>query len=182
MRELSRYNAATLVDLLTARLCYERTAAQLYDRIIAKLRARQDPDMLVMIPTLERHAEDEREHAQWLEDQIDDLIDGLGGDVQATSAMAELEARETRGITEIVYEEDGDTLHMFHALFAAELADHAGWDLLVQLADEAGDRTARRELRKRQLDEEAHLEFARRVIESLTRRAVLGDLLDMPSR
>ncbi len=38
---------------------------------------------------------------------------------------------------------------MFHALFAAELVDNAGWDLLVQLADEADDDEARRAFKKR---------------------------------
>jgi hypothetical protein len=95
--------------------------------------------------------------------------------------MARLEQRESQGIEDIILDGDNEMLHYFHALLAAELADNAGWDLLVVLADEAGDREAKKQFKKRLHQEMEHLLFVRRVIKRLARRDVLGQTVTMPT-
>ncbi|HEU4612003.1 MAG TPA: hypothetical protein VFS15_07990, partial [Kofleriaceae bacterium] len=63
----------------------------------------------------------------------------------------------------------------------AELADNAGWDLLVTLADEAGDRDAKKAFKKRLHAEEEHLIFVRRAVQKIARREVLGEQVSMPT-
>ena len=177
MQELAKHNPAKVLDLLIARLQYERSGVKLYDSILAKIAAQQDPDAQRMVETLQEHRNEEKEHEEWLEE----CVRQMGGDAHGTSDMAELESRESKGIEEILLDGDNDIVHIFHALLAAELADNAGWDLLVQIADEAGDRDAKKQFKKRLHEEEEHLLFVRRVMERLARRVVLGESVEMPT-
>ncbi len=77
---------------------------------------------------------------------------------------------------------DAQLPHLFHALLAAELVDNAGWDLLAQLADEAGDHSAKREFKKRLHEEEDHLLFIRKAVEKLSFAEVLGEDVKLPTR
>jgi bacterioferritin (cytochrome b1) len=151
---------------------------KLYDAVIEKVRARHDRDAQRMLGTLQDHRAEEKEHEEWLEAQIR----ALGGDAHASSDMAELEAREAQGIEDIVLDGDNEAMHFFHALLAAELADNAGWELLVDLSGQADDRDAKRQFKKRLHEEVEHLLFVRRVIERIARREILGESVAMPSR
>lgn len=179
MQELIEHNPTKVIDLLTARLAFERSGVALYDAIIAKVQNQlvTEDDARRMLASLQEHRDEEQEHATWLEEQIR----ALGGDTDAMTDMAELENRESKGIEEIIIDGDNDAMHLFHALLTAELADNAGWDLLVQIADEAGDREAKRAFKKRLHEEEEHLIFARRIVERLARRSVLEEQVEMPS-
>ena len=177
MKELAQHNPAKILDLLIARLNFERTGVKLYDSVLAKIAAQQDPDAHGMLENLQEHRNEEKEHEEWLEE----CVRQLGGDAHGTSDMSELEARESKGVEDILLDGDNDILHIFHALLAAELADNAGWDLLVQIADEAGDRDAKKQFKKRLHEEEDHLLFVRRVIERLARRVILGESVEMPT-
>jgi hypothetical protein len=67
------------------------------------------------------------------------------------------------------------------ALLTAELIDNAGWELLLELADDADDADARREFRKRAHHEEEHLLFARRAVVACSRRTLLGQAVQLPT-
>jgi bacterioferritin (cytochrome b1) len=177
MKELASFNREKILDLLIARLTFERSGVKLYDSVIGKIQAQGDPSALRMISKLQEHRDEEKEHEEWLEDQVR----ALGGDAHGTSEMARLEQRESQGIEDIILDGDNEMLHYFHALLAAELADNAGWDLLVVLADEAGDREAKKQFKKRLHQEMEHLLFVRRVIKRLARRDVLGQTVTMPT-
>lgn len=75
---------------------------------------------------MREHLDHEKEHEEWSEE----CIRSLGGGAHSPTEMSKL-------VTELP--------HLFHALLSAELLDNAGWELLVQLADEAADREAKRE-------------------------------------
>jgi bacterioferritin (cytochrome b1) len=177
MEKLANYNREKILDLLIARLTFERAGVKLYDSVIAKIQTQGDPTVLRMLDRLREHRDEEKEHEEWLEEQVR----FLGGDAHGTSEMAQLEQRESQGIEDIILDGDNDAMHFFHALLAAELADNAGWDLLVELADRAGDRDARKAFKKRLHQEMEHLVFVRRVIRRLARRQVLGQDVAMPT-
>jgi bacterioferritin (cytochrome b1) len=177
MEKLIEYNAAKVVDLLTERVTFERSGVRLYDAVILKIRRSGDADMQRMLGTLEQHRDEEREHEQWLEVQLG----ALGADPYATTEMAELVIRESRGIEDIILDGDNEVSHLLHALLTAELADNAGWDLLVNLADEAGDRDAKKEFKRRLHEEMDHLAFVRRAVQRLAQREVLGEAVSMPT-
>jgi hypothetical protein len=78
---------------------------------------------------------------------------------------------ESEGV-ERVMRRDPSIPHDFHALLTAELADNAGWDLLVQIAAVFGDAEAKREFEKRLHEEENHLYFVRKTLLHLTSQVV----------
>ncbi|HET9597560.1 MAG TPA: hypothetical protein VFP65_18365 [Anaeromyxobacteraceae bacterium] len=177
MHELSRYDKAKVIDALNERLTFERAGVKLYDRILEVIRAQGDERVGRMLPEMEKHRAEEKEHEEWLEAQIR----ALGGDAHGETERSRLVKRESKGIEEVVMSE-AELPHLFHALLAAELVDNAGWDLLSSLADEAGDRDAKREFKKRLHEEEDHLAFVRKVVERFSVRDVLGEEKPLPKR
>ena len=177
MDKLAHQHPDKVIDYLTERLVFERDGVKLYDAILAKMRVSGDEEVRRMLDQMQEHRDQEKEHEEWLEEQIR----SLGGDAHGTTEMSELVTREAKGIDDVILDGDNEIAHLFHALLTAELADNAGWDLLVTLADEAGDRDARRQFKKRLHEEEEHLIFVRRVVERFARRQVLGEVVAMPT-
>jgi bacterioferritin (cytochrome b1) len=178
MGELAKYDTGKVIDVLNERLAFERAGVKLYDRILEVMRTTaNDENVARMLPEMQEHRDEEKEHEEWLEAQIR----ALGGDAHAETEKSQLVTRESKGIEEVVMS-DAQLPHLFHALLAAELVDNAGWDLLVQLADEAGDRAAKREFKKRLHEEEDHLLFVRSAVEKLAFQEVLGEDVKLPKR
>jgi bacterioferritin (cytochrome b1) len=167
MLKLAEVNPAKLIDLLAERLAYERRVARLYDRAIARLAGSTQRIVRQFLEAAEVIRDQEREHVDWLEQQIRALGgNGVQGD------KAKLIEIESAGIEQVI-SDDRDLGHLFHALYAAELIDDAGWDVLVDLAEEADDEPARREFKKRLRQEEDHLALVKNVVERLLEREVL---------
>jgi bacterioferritin (cytochrome b1) len=177
MQELAKHAPDKLVDLLTERLTFERAGVALYEAIITKIEASADKQVQRMLPQLREHAHEEKEHEEWLEAQIR----ALGGDTHAKTEMARLVEIESSGIEQVIIDGDNDPKHLFHALLTAELTDNAGWELLVSLAGEAGDRDAKKAFKQRLSEEKDHLAFVRRAVEGFTCHVVLGEALELPA-
>jgi bacterioferritin (cytochrome b1) len=175
MKELAEKNREKVIDLLNERLTFERAGVKLYDRVLEVMRAGGDQNVNRMLDEMQEHRDEEKEHEEWLEEQIR----AIGGDAHAQTEHSELVERESTGIEEVVMT-DAKLPHLFHALLAAELVDNAGWDLLVALADEAGDREAKREFRKRLHQEADHLIFVRKAVQKFSMQEVLGEEAKMP--
>jgi bacterioferritin (cytochrome b1) len=167
MEKLAKKNVTKVIDLLSERLAFERSGVRLYDTLLSRLRASEDPALKSLLGEVKEYREEEREHEEWLEEQIR----ALGGDANAVTEHAILVQAESEGV-ERVMRRDQSIPHDFHALLTAELADNAGWDLLVQLAEEFGDSEAKKEFRKRLDEEEKHLLFVRKTLLELTRKDV----------
>ncbi|APR84795.1 Hypothetical protein A7982_10144 [Minicystis rosea] len=176
MKTLAATNRDKLIDLLNERLVFERSGVKLYDTIVGNMERSKNPEVAGMLQTMREHRDEEKEHATWLEAQIR----ALGGDAQAKTEMGELVAAESAGVERVVTT-DQNLMHQLHALLTAELVDNAGWELLLQLADEADDDDARREMRRRAHHEAEHLMFVRRAIVAFARRSVLGRVAELPS-
>ncbi|MCA1827149.1 MAG: ferritin-like domain-containing protein [Myxococcales bacterium] len=167
MKKLAEKNPAKVIDLLNERLTFERAGVKLYDAVLERMRGSPDPLVKGMLGQMQEHRDEEKEHEEWLEEQIREL----GGDVHALTDKALLVQTESEGIERVV-RRDPSIPHDFHALLTAELADNAGWDLLVQLADEFGDRSAKKEFKKRLHEEEEHLLFVREAVLELAQREI----------
>jgi len=140
-------------------------------------REREEHVVAEMLPHMEKIRDQEKEHQEWLEN----CIRQLGGDDKHMTEMARVSAQETTGIEKLI-KKDPELPHLFHALLAAEHVDLAGWDLLVALADEAGDRDAEEEFRKRLQQEERHLAFLREALRTFSAHEILGEDLESPTR
>ena len=167
MKKLAAKNPAKVIDLLAERLTFERAGVKLYDAMIERMRQTPDPMLKALLPQMQEHRDEEKEHEEWLEAQIREL----GGDVHAPTEKSILVQNESSGIERVV-KRDPSLPHDFHALLAAELADNAGWDLLVALADELGDRSAKKEFKKRLHEEEEHLLLVRETLVQLAQKEV----------
>ena len=174
MQKLAGTNVSRVIDLLNERLTFERSGVKLYDKILERMRT--DPQAALMVEQMQENRDEEKEHEEWLEKQIR----ALGGDARSPSEKSILVRAESQGIEHVI-ERDAHLPHDFHALLIAELADNAGWDLLVQLADEVGDRDAKKEFKKRLHEEEEHLLFVRHAVEQFAKDEVLGEPETMPS-
>jgi bacterioferritin (cytochrome b1) len=175
MNELAKYDKAKVIDVLNERLAFERAGVKLYDRVLEVMRATGDANVQRMLDEMEEHRDEEKEHEEWLEEQIR----ALGGDAHGETEKSRLVTRESKGIEEVVMS-DAELPHLLHALLAAELVDNAGWDLLAQIADEAGDREAKRAFKKRLHEEEDHLLFVRKAVEKLSFQEILGQEVKLP--
>jgi bacterioferritin (cytochrome b1) len=175
VEKLGKQNREKVLDLLQERLTFERAGVKLYDQILAKVRASNDDNVMRLVDELQEFRDAEKDHEEWLEDQIR----ALGGDDHAETDMSRLVTRESKGIEEVV-SSDTSLPHLFHALLAAELVDNAGWDTLVQVADEVGDREAKREFKKRLHEEEEHLLLVRSAVQKFAIGNVTGEMPKMP--
>jgi bacterioferritin (cytochrome b1) len=167
MEKLAKKNVAKVIDLLSERLAFERAGVKLYDTLLTRLRASDDPALKALLGEVKEHREEEKEHEEWLEEQIR----ALGGDPRAVTEHAILVQAESEGVERVI-RRDQNVAHDFHALLTAELADNAGWDLLVQIAEEFGDSEAKKEFKKRLHEEEKHLLFVRKTLLELIRKDV----------
>jgi bacterioferritin (cytochrome b1) len=170
MHVLSRHNRDAVIALLGERLESERAAVTLYDAVLGKMRASKEEGARRLLPTMHEHRNEVNEHAEWLAK----TIESLGGSVELRNERVDLVRREAAGMVDVV-EHDDELSHLLHALLATELLDSAGWDLLVELADEANDIEALRELEHRKSEQEEHLVFLRDALAAIARREVLGD-------
>ncbi len=177
MAEIAKHDPAKVIDVLNERLAFERAGVKLYDRILEVMKASGRDDVDRMLPEMEKHRDEEKEHEEWLEAQIR----ALGGDAHSETERSKLVTRESKGIEEVVMS-DAELPHLLHALLAAELVDNAGWDLLAQIADEAGDHSAKREFKKRLHEEEDHLLLVRKAVEQFSFADVLGEDPKLPKR
>jgi rubrerythrin len=175
MEKLSRTNRDKVIDVLDERLTFERATVVLYDTILERMRRSSEPEIARMLPTMQAHRDEEKEHEEWLEEQIR----AVGGDAHAKTEHGRLVEAESEGLEKVV-KNDADLSHDLHALLTAELVDNAGWEMLIQLADEADDVEAREEFKKRLREEQDHLVFVRRAVAALASRQVLGRQVQLP--
>ncbi len=178
MKDLANFDRTKVIDVLAERLAFERAGVKLYDRILEVMRGEgSDENVRRMLPEMQEHRDEEKEHEEWLEEQIR----SMGGSAHAETDMSRLVTRESKGIEEVVMS-DAELPHLLHALLAAELVDNAGWDLLAHIAGEAGDHGAKREFKKRLHQEEDHLLFVRKAVEKLSFQRVLGEDTQLPTK
>ena len=176
MDKLANYNRQAAIDVLAERLEFERTGVELYDRILEAMDCSDDPRIEGMRDEMEEYRDEEKEHEEWLEDQIR----ALGGDPDARTRRVQLVEAESVGIERVILASHATIPEMLHALLAAELVDNASWGLLESLASEAGDHDARKEFVKRLEEEAKHLLFVSKAVEAFTVQEVLGEPVSLP--
>lgn len=177
MKKLAEQHLDKAIDLLNERLVFERAGVEFYDKILQVMAASQDPAIQGLQDQMQEHRDQEKEHEEWLEAQIR----ALGGDAHEETERSKLVSIESEGLKDVI-DNDYSVPHLFHALLQAELSDNAGWQLLLELADRAGDDEAREEFRTRLHNEDEHLIFMRDTVASLARKEVLGEqAVQMPT-
>ncbi|RYF08810.1 MAG: ferritin-like domain-containing protein [Comamonadaceae bacterium] len=149
-----------LMDKIGERIAFERGGVRLYDALLVKCRALGgDAAALAQgsgaaaaldgtdqisglgmpgddpIQALERIRAEELEHFHML----CDAMSQLGGDPTAQTPCADVVATASLGLIQVVTDPRTTLAQSFNAVLTAELTDNAGWELLIELADKAGE-------------------------------------------
>jgi hypothetical protein len=157
MAKLKGGQPSIFLDKLGERIAYERTGVRLYDALLTKYEAVSQmkggslptadelppaPDMPLTslkgeVPeqTLRRIRADELAHFHML----CDAMVALGGDPTAQTPCADVTGTASMGFMQVLTDPRTTLAQCLNTMLAVELADNAGWELLAQLADEAGE-------------------------------------------
>lgn len=134
MQMLGGHSPQVLMDKLGERLAFERTGTRLYEALITKCEA--SPDSLGTI-SLQRLLQFHAEEAQHFRVVVE-AINHLGGDPTAQTPSADVNGVEAMGLLQVLTDPRTSLAHCLHAVLTAEMVDNAGWELLIELADELG--------------------------------------------
>lgn len=155
------------IDKLAERLAYERGGTRLYDAIITKFLEHADELPGVTVSELEHIRDEEASHALL----IKECLEQLGADPTAQTPSADLVGVETMGFLQAVTDPRTNLAQTLHAALAAELVDEAGWETLIALAENIGQKDMVARFREAEQREQEHIFKVRGWYELLTLRS-----------
>jgi rubrerythrin len=161
-RMLTGKRPQVLIDKLAERAAFERGGTRLYEAILVKHRSLSRtaagglPEDLTE-GMLGQLREEEAAHFRL----VTECIEQLGGDPTVETPSADLVGMESSGLFQAVTDPRTTLAQCLHAVLAAELIDHDGWELLIQLAEEMGDATMVSRFREALREEDEHLRRVR---------------------
>jgi rubrerythrin len=132
-----------LLDKLGERIAFERTGTRLYGAVITKYLALANAGEAPLPPseegepaleTLRRIRAQELEHFRMLSQCVQEM----GGDPTAQTPCADVTATASSGLLQVVTDPRTTLAQSLNAVLTAELTDNAGWELLGELAQLAG--------------------------------------------
>jgi rubrerythrin len=158
MAKMKGGTPSIFMDKIGERLAFERGGTRLYEALITKYEAVQALGQEVLAPaselppvdgaaapgsvpgeapleTLLRIRNEELEHFKML----CLAMEKMGGDPTAQTPCADVTATASMGIIQVLTDPRTTVAQCLNAMLTAELTDNAGWELLVQLAEDAGE-------------------------------------------
>jgi len=123
-----------LLDKLGERAAYERTGVRLYEALINKVNASDQPERANMLADLQHIMNEEFQHFQMLTE----VIVGLGADPTVQTPCADVSGVQALGFLQVLTDPRTTVTQGLQAILAIELLDHASWELLIELAEGAG--------------------------------------------
>lgn len=156
--KMARGATAVLLDKLGERLAFERSGVRLYQALLDKAATLETEGALPFAqPELEHIRDEELQHMLW----VNGAINALGGDPTAQTPCADVVGVASSGIMQVLSDPRTDIAQCLNAMLTTELADVAGWELLIQLADEAGHDELLNNFREAEAHEHEHLDKVR---------------------
>lgn len=152
---------SVLIDKLGQRLAFERSGVRLYDALITKCKSAEP---VLDIDLLEQFRKDEAEHFAL----IKNCIVSIGGDPTAQTPGADSSGVAAMGIMQVLNDPRSSIPQCVDAILIAELADSAAWELLIELATEAGLTDYVEKFQQAQLTEDYHLQTIKDWLQRLT--------------
>lgn len=151
-KALKGESATMLLDLLGARLAFERTGARLYEALLVKIAARGDG-------ASEHRDRIEQIHAEELKhfDLVRRTIEALGGDPTAMTPAADLGGVLSLGVLQALSDPRTTAAQALEAIRVAELVDNVAWHDLVLLLRAAGEDDVATDFEAAWREEERHL-------------------------
>ena len=134
------------LDKLGERIAFERTGTRLYDALITKYLALANVENAAAgqgaeegsrpydVATLRQIREQELNHFLLLSK----CVQKLGGDPTAQTPCADVTATASIGLMQVVTDPRTTLAQCLNTVLTAELTDNAGWEMLGELATQAG--------------------------------------------
>ena len=156
MDKITGNNPEVLIDKMGERLAYERTGVRLYEAFLLKLEAAaaegvEEPH--VDIAEVRRIHDDERSHALLLAQCLLEL----GADPTAMTPCADVAGVAAQGHVQVLGDPRTTVAQALNSMLMIELGDNASWQLLAELAGEAGHTTMAERFSSALATEERHL-------------------------
>ena len=164
-KKLTGKSPEVFLDKLGERLAFERSGVRLYEALLTKCQA--TPEKLPGMSTeqLMHFRDEEAKHFKL----VADALERLGADPTAQTPAADLTGVESMGLMQVLDDPRTTVAQSLHALLIAELADNAGWELLIQLAEDLGQDELVTSFEQALQEEMEHLEHVRQwVAQSVT--------------
>jgi len=153
-----------LLDKLGERLAFERTGTRLYDALITKFEAMQDNTTSMTLADLQKIRQDEVRHFAI----VADAIEMLGGDPTSQTPCADLVGVEAMGLMQAITDPRMNLAQSLHVMQVAELADNAGWEMLIALAEDQGQNSLITDFTVALDEERVHLQQVQSWLEEAT--------------
>jgi len=154
MQKLSGDNPEVLIDKLGERMAFERGGTRLYDSLITKYQAMSEQAPAVSLERLQEFRDAEARHFALVADALEEL----GADPTAQTPGADVTGIEAMGLMQVLDDPRTTLPQCLHAVLVAELADNAGWELLIKLAEEVDQDQLAETFRGALAEEQQHLE------------------------
>jgi hypothetical protein len=149
---------SVLLDKLGERLAFERTGVRLYEALILKCSALEALDTAagteIDLDALRSIRDDEETHFRLLTE----AMRVLGGDPTAMTPCADIAGVSGSGWLQVITDPRTTVAQALNTMLSAELTDNAGWELLIQLASEAGHKDMAEGFAVAETAERRHLE------------------------
>ncbi len=154
--KLKGHRTAVFIDELGERLAFERTGVRLYEALEVKVRAARggvaiDPN------ALSRIRDDEESHFHLL----GRCLVSVGADPTALTPCADVAGVAAAGHLQVVCDPRTTVAQALNSVLQVELGDNAGWDLLVELAQDGGHSEMAQAFTVAQDTERQHLDLVR---------------------
>ena len=160
-----------LLDKLGERLAFERAGTRIYDALIAKFEALQDDTTSMTLADLQQIRQDEARHFAI----VAEAIKSIGGDPTAQTPCADLAGVESIGLMQAVTDPRTTIAQSLHAILIAELADNAGWEMLIALAEDQEQGAMITDFTVALDEERTHLSRVQRWLEEATLGRAISD-------
>jgi hypothetical protein len=144
---------SVFIDKLGERLAFERAGVRLYALAIVKAEAGPGWEGGPGVADLTSIQSDELEHFGMLIGCAKEI----GADPTVMTPSADVAANLSMGVRAVLADPRTDLHHCLEALLLAELADNAGWELLIALARELGQDQMATRFERALEEEEDHL-------------------------
>jgi rubrerythrin len=153
LEKLEGHKPTVFIDKLGERLAFERTGTRLYDALLAKVEAADPHPQGPTRADIEQIRNAERRHFALVRDAIIEV----GADPTAMTPCADLIAVAGLGWVQSVSDPRTTLNQCLGIMLIAELADHDGWMMLIQLADNFGFDDMARQFRVALEEEDRHV-------------------------
>ncbi|MGQ9424523.1 ferritin-like domain-containing protein [Gilvimarinus sp. F26214L] len=173
MEKFTGHQPATFVNKLGERLAYERSGTRVYEAMLLKCQvAEEQGEMPVRIPLdrMRQFHDEEGQHFQLLVD----CMNKLGVDPTAQTPDADVSGVASMGLMKVITDARTTIPQCLEAMLSLELTDNAGWELLMQLAEDLGQSEMAEQFQKALAQEQVHLEEIRSWYEQSVRQQASG--------